>query len=376
MLPWPSGSLSILPQVPPAHVRWFVTSGTAPLDRAAVFNSTTLLALAVIALALGGAWGAARLAAHWRVAARGRALMAPLLARADLDLPRPADLYAWVPTVLALHVAVALFVRGVGRQLFVANLALPYTLPAGLLALGEIAVALALVGGLAIGALTRVAAVGLAALGVLGIAYFGPLLVLEHAYFFGIAAFLFITGPGPGAGARLVRGLGRPLPALLPAAVPILLGTFGFATLLTGFTEKLWNRDLALAFLRDHPFNLTAATPFAVSNAHFIIGAGLAEAVLGAVLLAGLWPRPAILAAWVPFNLAVPFLGWGDVVGHLPIYGIMLVVLLCGSGRGFAAALRREAGVPAWDLVLPVVSVRPRAGLAAASSVAVRPPGA
>ncbi len=199
--------------------------------------------------------------------------------------------------------------------------------------------------------------------------YFGPLLILEHAYFFGIAAFLFITGPGPGAGERLVRGLGRPLPAALPYAVPILLGSFGGATLLTGFTEKLWNRDLALAFLREHPFNLTTATPFPVSDAQFVIGAGLMEAALGAVLLAGLWPRPAILAAWVPFNLAVPFLGWSDVVGHLPIYGIMLVVLLCGVGRGFGAVLRRDPGVPATDAMPPAEPSRPRARFAAASPV-------
>lgn len=345
MIPWTAENLNLPARasIAPAHVRWFVESGDFPLRRTEVFSGVTLLALVVIAVAVGGAWVAARLAARWQLAARARVLATPLLARLDLDLPRPADLYAWAPAALALHTAVLLLVRGVERQLFVANLVLPYTLPAGLLALGEIVVALGLLGGLLVGALTRVAAAGLVALGLLGMVYFGPLLMLEHAYFFGIAAFLLIAGPGPGVGARLVRGAGRPWPALLPYAAPILLGSFGFATMLTGFTEKLWNRDLALAFLRLHPFNLTAATPFAVSDAHFVIGAGLAEAALGAVLLTRLWPRLAILAAWVPFNLAVPFLGWGDVVGHLPIYGIILVVLLCGAGHGFTAALLRHA---------------------------------
>jgi len=91
-----------------------------------------------------------------------------------------------------------------------------------------------------------------------------------------------------------------------------------------------------------HPFNVTAATPFPLTDAQFAIGAGLAEASLGALLITGLFPRLAVLAAWVPFNLAVPFLGAADVLGHLPIYGILLTILLCGNGAGFAATLRRE----------------------------------
>ena len=325
-----------------AHVRWFVPGANAPIARAEVFSGVTLLALLAIGVTIAAAWVAARLAARWRLAARGRVWAAPLLARVELGLPRPADLYPWVAAILALHTAAILFVRGVERQLFVPNLALPYTLAGGGLALLEIVVAFSLVGGIAVGALTRPAAVGLAAVGLFGMVYFGPLLVLEHAYFFGIAAFLFIAGRGPGTVQRVLRGPGRPDTRLLPYAVPLLRGAFGFATMLTGFTEKLWNRDLALAFLGDHPFNLTATTPFALSDTQFIIVAGLAEVTLGALLMTGLWTRAAILAAWVPFNLAVPFLGSADVLGHLPIYGLILTILLCGSGRGFASALRRE----------------------------------
>lgn len=325
-----------------AHVRWFAPAADRSFDRNDIVSGVTVLAMAAAAVTLGLAWIAARLAARWRLAGRLRMLAHQFLARYAVGLPRPADLYPWVPAILAVHTAVILFVRGVERQLFVPNLALPYTLPAGMLALGEIVVAFSLIGGIAVGALMRPAAVGLVLVGLGGMVAFGPLLVLEHTYLFGIAAFLFITGRGPSAVERFVRGSGRPNVRLLPYAVPILRASFGFATLVTGFTEKLWNRDLALAFLRDHPFNLTAATPFPLTDEQFIIAAGLAEITLGAVLLVGLWPRVAVLAAWVPFNLAVPFLGAQDVLGHLPIYGILLTILLCGSGRAFAAAVRRE----------------------------------
>ena len=325
-----------------AHVRWFVPDANRGLDRAEVFSGVTLLAFGAIIATVAGGWLFEVVAARWRLAARARVLTAPWLDHLAIGLPRPADVYPWIPAVLALHTAAILFVRGVSRQLFVPNMALPYTLAGGSLALLEIVVAFSLVGGIAVGALTRPAAVGLALVGLLGMGYFGPLLVLEHTYFFGIAGFLFIAGRGPGTTQRVLRGPGKPAVALLPYAVPILRASFGLATLITGFTEKLWDRNLSLAFLGDHPFNVTATTPLALSDAHFVIAAGLAEAALGALLVAGFWPRLAILAAWVPFNLAVPFLGAQDVLGHLPIYGIILTILLCGSGRGFAATLRRE----------------------------------
>ena len=325
-----------------AHVRWFTPDPNRSIDRAAVFSGVTLLALGAMVATIGGAWLAQRLVTRLRLAARARVLAGPTLERLELGLPRPADLYPWIAAVLAIHTAVILFVRGVERQLFTPNMALPYTLAGGGLALLEIVVAVALVGGIVVGALTRPAAVGLALLGLLGMVYFGPLLVIEHIYFFGIALCLFIAGRGPGATERVLRGPGKPIVPLLPYAIPALRVSFGLATVITGFTEKLWDRPLGLDFLALHPFNVTAATPFSLTDAQFVVVAGLAEASLGALLMTGLFPRPAVLAAWVPFNLAVPFLGAADVLGHLPIYGILLTILLCGNGSGFAATLRRE----------------------------------
>jgi len=325
-----------------AHVRWFTPEPNRGIERSEIFSGVTLLALAAIVATIGGAWLAQRLVTRLRLAARARVLTAPLLGRLALGLPRPADMYPWIAAVLALHTAAILFVRGVERQLFTPNMALPYTLAGGGLALLEIVVAFTLVGGIVVGALTRPAAIGLATLGVLGMFYFGPLLVTEHVYFFGIAACLFIAGRGPGATERVLHGPGKPLARLLPYAIPALRVSFGVATIITGFTEKLWDRGLGLDFLATHPFNVTAATPFPLTDAQFVIGAGLAEVSLGALLVTGLFPRLAILAAWVPFNLAVPFLGVADVLGHLPIYGILLTILLCGNGAGFAATLRRE----------------------------------
>ncbi len=197
-------------------MRWFAPDPNRGLERSAICSGVTLLALAAIAATLGEAWLAQRLVTRLRLAARARVLAAPYLERLELGLPRPADLYPWIAAVLALHTAAILFVRGVERQLFTPTLALPYTLAGGGLALLEIVVAFTLVAGIAVGALTRPAAVGLALLGFLGMCYFGPLLVVEHVYFFGIAICLCIAGRGPGATERVLRGPGKPLVRLCP----------------------------------------------------------------------------------------------------------------------------------------------------------------
>lgn len=334
-------SVNFLPFVVPilpAHVRWFLAPGVFPVRVETVASMSTLVEVTIVLAAVAAGLLARHLARARGLTARAQVKLAVALARYGVSVPRPSDLYRYLPALLAVHVAILLMSRGVSRQLFVPNLPLPYNVPGGTLALGEIVVALFLLGGLLIGGLTRIAALGIAALVAGGSVLFGPLLVIEHIYFLGVAAFLFITGPGPRLGNRLIVGLDDPISALLPHAVRILTATFGFATLLTGFTEKLVNHDLAMAFLSEHPFNFTRSTPLPLSDVSFINAAGMAESILGAVLLAGVAPRLAILATWVPFNLAVPFLGAADALGHLPIYAILLVVLVAGDGNDLGSA--------------------------------------
>jgi hypothetical protein len=63
----------------------------------------------------------------------------------------------------------------------------------------------------------------------------------------------------------------------------------------------------------------------------FVLAAGLAEAALGAMLISGFAPRLVILAMWLPFNLGIPVLPSQELLGHLPILGIMYVLLVQGS---------------------------------------------
>ncbi len=309
-----------------AHERWFVQGGDAPVEPSAVFSGVTLLALAVIAAAVGAAWLADRL-----LALRGEPV--PL---ARLGVAGLTKLYAWIPPVLAIHAAIPLLSNGVTLHLFAPNLALPRTLGGGLLAMAQILVALSFL----YGALTRGGAILLALAGLAGLSYFHPLLVLEHSGLLGIAVFLYITGRGPFAVDALVGRLGHPRLDLLPYAVPALRVLTGVSVVVLGFTEKLWNFDLARQFLDEYRFNFTTATPFPLTDDQFILAAGLVEVTVGALLIAGFVTRLVILVALVPFNLSVPFFGWGELVGHLPVYGALVVLLIWGAGQDLAPYLR------------------------------------
>jgi len=46
--------------------------------------------------------------------------------------------------------------------------------------------------------------------------------------------------------------------------------------------------------------------------------------------------------AGIPFNATLFFLGRTELIGHLPVYGVMLALLVYGSSRRYADL------VPAW----------------------------
>lgn len=73
----------------------------------------------------------------------------------------------------------------------------------------------------------------------------------------------------------------------------------------------------------------------------FVIAAGVVEAAAGLLLMSGVLTRVVILVLLVPFNLTVAFLPPIELLGHLPIFGIMYVLLLYGSGAEPHAHERR-----------------------------------
>lgn len=313
-----------------AHEKWFLDPSRYPLQLSGEAWERTALAAGVALLAVGAAFLADR---TWR-RIRPRPVTPLDVTRSHEDLVR---LLAWIPLIMAVHAAVPLLVAGVQRQLFVPNLELPRRFYGGVIGLTEIVVALSFV----YGALTRLAALALMLLFPIGSLIFGPAEMAEHLELLGIAVFLFIMGRGPYSLDSILRPVFPGATRWIPLAVPALRVLTGAAIAWLGFTEKLWNIPMALAFLEEHPFNFMPTLGFpGFSNEDFVVAAGVVEVTMGVLIVCGLATRAVILIAWLPFNLSLPFLGWVELVGHLPIYGVMAVLLLWGSGRDVRKYLR------------------------------------
>jgi len=218
------------------------------------------------------------------------------------------------------------------------------------LALAEVLIALALV----YGVFTDYAAFGLVGLFIAGLV-FGPLVgipalfLLEHVDFVGIAVFVYIIGRGPFSADALLGRRAHPHPALIPYAIPALRWGVGLSFVFLAFSEKLLNPALADAFLAQK-INFNVGAGFGLPNGLFVYGAAIAELTFGLLLISGVLPRLVIVALWIPANLTLPFLGWVELAGHLPIYGVLLTLLIVGSSdqptiRQSVRILAEEAGV-------------------------------
>ncbi len=304
------------------HERWFVEDSRFPVqfDQALTSRTWMPLGIAIVVTALA--------VVVWR--ARNRRDIVPGPIELGMKWKNYQDLLSWMPLVIGVHTAVTLLVSGIGLRLFVPSLELPENFLGALLGLVEIAVALSLI----YGALTRFGAIALAILWLGGAILFGPLRLVEHALFLGIAFFLFAAGRGPLAFDMSLERLHRPVERLMPYAVPVLRVLTGLSIAVVAFTEKLWNQPMGLAFLAEHPFNFFPAIGLAaIGDPEFLFIAGIVELTFGILLMSGVFVRLFTLAIWLPFNLTLPMLGWPELVGHLPIYGIMGLLLIWGEAR-------------------------------------------
>jgi hypothetical protein len=266
---------------------------------------------------------------------------------------RRAALYGLIPAIVGIHVAVPLLVSGVQGQLFTPNNQLPGVWMY-IFGLAQTGIALAFF----YGGLTRVAAVALAVLWFAGIFIVGLEPMLESSMYLGFAAFFFLAGRGPISIDRLLLPSLEPSAQLMSKAVPALQIGLGLSLVFVAFTEKFANIPLASAFLEKYPLNFTAALGIPMSNETFIVCAGAVELLVGLWILFGIFPREIILIAWSPINLTLTVFNWTELIGHLPIYGTLAVLLVWSPGRenlalwtsglreGPLAILKRDAKTP------------------------------
>ncbi len=116
-------------------------------------------------------------------------------------------------------------------------------------------------------------------------------------------------------------------------AVPILRVGTGINLMILGFTEKIFAPSLTQNFLANYHWNFMEALGFtSFTNYWFAFSAGMAEFVIGLMLLLGLVTRITTLALAIFLVTTLYLLGPIELVGHLPHFAIAIVLLVIGSG--------------------------------------------
>jgi uncharacterized membrane protein YphA (DoxX/SURF4 family) len=270
----------------------------------------------------------------------GWRLLATRLPRPELPFLRFLSvLTPWVPRLLAIHAGVSLLAQASRGTYLAPSLHLPSNAFGVTLSIVEGVVGVWLITGFRI----RFAAWLLVAAGPLGMAGYGVVPILERVDLLGIALFLAILPPRETAWGAVPAS-----PGDVRRGVLALRALVGASLVVLAFTEKLARPDLALAFLDRYPaFNVLRTIGLEVTDVTFIRLAGAVELLFGLLILSGAMPQLAVLIAGIPFNATLFFLGSSELIGHLPLYGAMLALLVYGSDPSTASL------VPWLPAVLP-----------------------
>ena len=175
-------------------------------------------------------------------------------------------------------------------------------------------------------ATVRIAGVCLGFLYLLGIAFFGPLHMLDYVFYVGAAWYFF------SASLRSEKWRATGLPALY--------ATTGFALCWVSL-EKLIYPDWGLYVLQQDP-TLAMGFPlqFVLSSAAFI------EFTLGYILIICLLPRPfAVLITLLFFSTTLVF-GRTEIIGHTPLHVTLVVFILEGPGKLYQAPISLYRELP------------------------------
>lgn len=161
---------------------------------------------------------------------------------------------------------------------------------------------------------------------------FGIVAALEYFIMPGIAVFLLINN--------------LPTEALRerwkPYSVSLLRIFTGISLITLGVSEKLLNPQMAEAFLRTNDWNFVALIGFDwFTDRLFVLSAGMVEVIFGVILVLGTTTRLNVLAfsaALLASNIIFLIEGNREAallefIGHIPIMGVALVLLLLGYGQ-------------------------------------------
>jgi hypothetical protein len=251
----------------------------------------------------------------------------------------------WIPRLLAVHAGVSLLAQAARNTYLAPSLVLPDGPFGATLRIAEGVIGVWLITGYRI----RPVALLVVASGPVAMLEYGVVPVLERLDLLGIALFLYLMPPGRDRDGAVEDETN------LAQSILVLRSMSGAALIVLAFTEKLARPELAREFLEDFPaFNILRTLGFDVGADAFIRIAGGIELLFGLLLISGTLPQVVVIAAGIPFNATLFFLGTEELIGHLPIYGTMLALLVYGSHEATAPIVDRfPLGRPRLDVPAP-----------------------
>ena len=319
--------------IPPLHERWFVDQHPAGDWGFFLSPLPLVLTAAVVVVSL-----------LWRYVGQR-------VDRPELGALRPlARLTPWVPRLLGIHLGVALLALAATGGFLT-----PATHVEGAAGTALLLLEAALGVWLVTGYRLRPAAALVLALGPALALVSGLTALGECANLAAVAAFLVLLPPGADRhGATAADEAGLRVPLLL-----LRLGV-GAALVVLAFSEKLTNPAMAVETLRDYPaLDVFSWVGIDLAPTTFVAIAGAVELLFGLLVISGAMPQVAVLVAMVPFNATLLLFGQTELVGHLPVYGVFLALLVYGSDPAVSRAVRWLPRRPAQSEVSSgVASVR------------------
>lgn len=300
--------------LPFAHETWFVHHPEDyPLDWSALTRPVVVLGLAAVVVITG----------LWRA-------VALKVGSPELPLRPLARLVPWVPRLLGVHLGASLLLLAASRCVLDPSVVVPSSVGGTLLLVPEITAGLLLLTGYGVAA----AAYAVIAAGPVLLALSGPQSLLSCLVLLGIALFLVGLPPRPELGGRARMDVAQ----LRVAILALRIGAAG-SLITLAVVEKLANPAMAQAMLVQKPI-LNVLAPFGVSPGAFATFAGCVEVLFGLLVLSGAAPQVAALVAAVPFTSTLFLFGGTELIGHLPVYGVLLTLLVLGSSAQTAPAIR------------------------------------
>jgi len=203
--------------------------------------------------------------------------------------------------------------------------------------------------------------------------------VLNYVDVVGIAVYLGVVGRGAFAVDRLLGKGERPDEVARQRAVGVLRAVFGLTLVILGL-QKFLLPELPMGVVQNYadkiyePLHALSG----VSPEVYVFCASVIETTVGLLLLAGVFTRVLVVVLILLFTLTT-FIFKGEVVGHLPLAGGLVVMLLEGGGSlrldSLLVRARRVAVATAVVLFAAILGTPSCGDTQTAPAPLVAPPG-